>query len=76
MSRTRTRKGSVIAKALAWPLVVMGIAWAGLALWIDGPSSPVLAAILSHVRGRLYDGANPAPCPFPVRCCWSSAGCW
>ncbi len=47
MSRTRTRRGSVIVKALAWPLVVMGIAWAGLALWIDGPSTPWLAAILS-----------------------------
>jgi hypothetical protein len=34
-------------KALAWPLVVMGIAWAALALWIDGPSNPWLAAILS-----------------------------
>lgn len=37
----------MLIKALAWPLVVMGVAWAGLALWIDGPSSPVLAAILA-----------------------------
>jgi len=37
----------VLIKALAWPLVVMGVAWAGLALWIDGPSTPWLAAILA-----------------------------
>ena len=34
-------------KILAWPFVLMGIAWAALALWIDGPANPWLATILS-----------------------------
>lgn len=37
----------MIIKALVWPLVLMGIAWAALALWIDGPTNPRLAAILA-----------------------------
>ena len=47
MSSTRTWGRSLIIKALAWPLVLMGIAWASLALWIDGPSNPSLTATLS-----------------------------
>ena len=47
MTKTRTWRDSLIIKLLAWPLVLMGITWASLALWIDGPSNPSLAAILS-----------------------------
>ncbi len=39
MSTTRSWRESLIIKALAWPLLLMGIAWAALALWIDGPST-------------------------------------
>lgn len=34
-------------KVLAWPLLMMGIVWAALALWIDGPSPSWLAVCLS-----------------------------
>ena len=37
----------MIIKILAWPFVLMGIVWATLALWIDGPSNPLLASILA-----------------------------
>ncbi len=39
MRRTHGRGERVIVKALAWPLLLGGIAWAALALWIDGPST-------------------------------------
>ena len=37
----------MIIKILAWPLLLMGIAWAALALWIDGPMNSLLASILA-----------------------------
>jgi len=37
----------LIIKLLVWPLLLIGITWASLALWIDGPSNPTLGAILS-----------------------------
>lgn len=47
MRRTKPWRESFIIKALAWPLLLLGIAWAALALWIDGPTNSWLAAPLS-----------------------------
>ncbi|MDF0666092.1 MAG: DUF4105 domain-containing protein [Nitrospira sp.] len=47
MTKTRTWRESLIIKLLVWPLLLIGIAWASLALWIDGPSNPTLSAIFS-----------------------------
>lgn len=46
-SRRESRRESLIVKIVAWPLLLMGIAWGSLALWIDGPSNRSLAAFLS-----------------------------
>ena len=37
----------LVIKALAWPLLLIAIAWAALALWIDGPSQSWLAGCVS-----------------------------
>lgn len=31
---------AILAQALAWPVVLVGVAWSALALWIDGPATP------------------------------------
>ena len=47
MIRKARRAGTVLVKAFAWPLVLLGIAWGALALWFDGPAIPWLAGTLS-----------------------------
>jgi hypothetical protein len=46
IQKTR-RVGRALAQALAWPVVVLGIAWGVLALWLDGPAARWLAGLLS-----------------------------
>lgn len=46
-SRRESPRESLIVKVVAWPLLLIGIAWASLALWLDGPSNRSLAAFLS-----------------------------
>jgi hypothetical protein len=48
MPKTR-RVGMALAQALAWPVVVVGVAWGALALWFDGPAARWLAGLLAGV---------------------------
>jgi hypothetical protein len=46
IQKTR-RVGIALGRALAWPVVVVAIAWGALALWFDGPAARWLAGVLS-----------------------------
>lgn len=49
MTRTTSRSDRLVVKILAWPFLLVAVAWAGLALWIDGPSAGWLAGLLAIV---------------------------
>lgn len=46
-SMKASRSDKLIIKTLAWPLLLIAIVWAALALWIDGPSQSWLAGCVS-----------------------------
>ena len=41
------RTARILATLMLWLVVVAGVAWGAMALWIDGPQSRVLAGMLA-----------------------------
>ncbi|HSB70995.1 MAG TPA: DUF4105 domain-containing protein [Candidatus Methylomirabilis sp.] len=47
MVSKRSRRWAVAAQVLAWPALLVGVAWGALALWFDGPAERWLAGLLA-----------------------------
>jgi len=41
------RAGTVIAQVIVWPVLILGVGWGALALWLDGPAARWLAGSLA-----------------------------